>query len=248
MIFSGLERQEKRNLKLQTVKLPIKFTETRLSLQTSSGPALSSTAAQEGQVPDVSNSGGQADICSLCLHSGESCTWWFQKKQSSRNNIFKCLVESHRVYSTSNLILRLWCPFTLTYYRSIENRIMASPESINMLHVKKQSGLQRIKVVNQLTFKTRDYPVLSEWIKSNSRFFFFHVKSGFLFLRVRQQKDLASHPWLWKWKKGNISQEMHAAPSTWRMKKQTLSHCPQTLSETSWFQTNVVFLILVSEL
>lgn len=49
---------------------------------------------------------------------------------------------------------------------------MASPESINMLHVKKQSGLQRIKVVNQLTFKTRDYPVLSEWIKSNSRFFF----------------------------------------------------------------------------
>lgn len=50
---------------------------------------------------------------------------------------------------------------------------MASPESMNMLHVKEQSGLQRIKVVNQLTFKTRDYPVLFEWIKSNSRCFFF---------------------------------------------------------------------------
>lgn len=49
---------------------------------------------------------------------------------------------------------------------------MASPESMNMLHVKEQSRLQRIKVVNQLTFKTRDYPVLSEWIKSNSRVFF----------------------------------------------------------------------------
>lgn len=52
---------------------------------------------------------------------------------------------------------------------------MASPESMNMLHVKEQSGLQRIKVVKKLTFKTRDYPVLFEWIKSNSRFFFFFM-------------------------------------------------------------------------
>lgn len=125
-----------------------------------------------------------------------------RRSKAPGHNIFKCLVESHRVYSSSNLILRLWCPFTLTYYRSIENRIMASPESMNILHVKKQSRLQRIKVVNQLTFKTRDYPVLSEWIKSNSRVFFFHVKSGFLFLRVRQQKDLASHPWSENERKG----------------------------------------------
>lgn len=67
-----------------------------------------------------------------------------------------------RVYSSGNLILKPWCPFMLTYYTSIEDRIMASPESINMLHAKEQSRLQRIKAVHQLTFKTRDYPVLCE--------------------------------------------------------------------------------------
>lgn len=49
---------------------------------------------------------------------------------------------------------------------------MASPGSMTMLHAKEKLRLQRMKTVSQLTFKTRGYPVLSEWIKSNPRGFF----------------------------------------------------------------------------